>query len=113
MTEQDQLRAETRAAVLKALAHPTRIFIVEVIDRDGPQSVQKLAAMVDADTSTVSRHLSVLKNAGILRDRKDGTTVFYSLSCGCIGGFMNGLEGLLRARRMRDEETWAATLPGE
>lgn len=66
--------------------------------------------MVGVDASTISRHLSVLKGAGILRDRKEGTTVYYSLSCGCIGEFMKGLEGLLRARHMREQEAYDATL---
>lgn len=107
------MRAETRAGVLKALAHPTRIFLVDVIERDGSRSVQELSEMVGADMSTVSRHLSILKQAGILVDRKSGTTVHYSLACGCIGDFMTGLEGLLRARRMRDQQAYAAALPGE
>lgn len=110
MENQDRLRAETRAHVLKALAHPTRIYIVDVIDREGPHSVQRLTELVGADTSTVSRHLSILKNAGVLRDRKEGTTVYYSLSCACIGDFMTGLEGLLRAKHMHEQEAYAATL---
>lgn len=113
MTEQEQLRADTRAAVLKALAHPTRIFIVDVIDRDGPRRVQDLTELVGVDISTISRHLSILKNAGILVDRKEGTTVWYSLSCRCIGDFMAGLEGLLRARHVRDQAAYAATFTSE
>jgi ArsR family transcriptional regulator len=109
MTEQDRLRADTRAGVLKALAHPTRIYIVDLIEREGPHCVQDLTERVGVDTSTVSRHLSILKNAGILSDRKEGTTVYYSLSCGCIADFMSGLEGLLRARHMRDQQAYAAT----
>lgn len=113
MTEQERLKADTRAGVLKALAHPTRIYIVDLIERDGPHCVQDLTEKVGADTSTVSRHLSVLKNAGILSDRKKGTTVYYSLSCQCIAAFMAGLEGVLRARHMRDQQAYAATFTSE
>ncbi len=95
---------------MKALANPSRIFIVDLLDRSGPLSVQQLTQHVGSDASTVSRHLSVLKRAGLLSDRKEGTTVYYSLSCGCIGDFMVGVEGLLRARRMHEEEAYAATL---
>lgn len=110
MTAQEKLRADTRASVLKALAHPTRIFIVDLIDREGPHRVQELTEKVGADASTVSRHLSVLKHAGILSDRKQGTTVYYSLSCGCIADFMSGLERVLQARQVRDQAAYQATL---
>lgn len=110
MTKQERLRAETRADVLKALAHPTRIYIVDLIDREGPHRVHDLTQKVGVDTSTVSRHLSILKNAGILSDRKEGTTVYYSLACNCIADFMGGLERVLRARHARDEIAYSATL---
>jgi len=111
MTHQEQLRADTRAQALKALAHPTRIFIVDLIEHEGPHCVQDLTRRVGADISTISRHLSILKQAGILTDRKEGTTVYYSLACGCITDFMSGLEGLLRAKQRRDEAAYDATLP--
>lgn len=101
-TEQDRLRAEVRAEVLKALAHPTRIFIVDLISREGERCVCELTEHVGADTSTVSRHLAILRSAGVLKDRKEGTTVYYSLTCDCISEFMHSLEGLIRARHMRD-----------
>jgi len=111
INEQERLKAETRAAILKALAHPTRIYIVDVIEREGPHCVQDLTDRIGADTSTVSRHLSLLKNAGILTDRKEGTTVYYSLSCGCIADFMNGLEKVLRSKYQRDQQAYNATIP--
>jgi ArsR family transcriptional regulator len=108
MNEDDRLRADARAHVLKALAHPTRIFIVDLLDREGPQSVGEITARVEADTSTVSRHLAILKGAGLLQDRKEGTTVYYSLACGCVSGFMDGLEAVLHARYVRDERMFDA-----
>lgn len=112
MLEDDRLRAESRAGVLKALAHPTRIFIVDLIDREGPHCVCDLTARVGADTSTVSRHLSILKNAGILRDKKEGTTVYYSLACSCIADFMTGLESVLQAKHRNDEKAYTAVMAG-
>lgn len=67
-----------------------------------------LTRRVGVDTSTVSRHLSILKNAGVLRDRKEGTTVYYSLACGCIADFMAGLEGVLRSKHQQDQKAFAA-----
>lgn len=110
MTEKDRLKAEARAEVLKALAHPTRIYIVDVISAEGPQCVCELTERIGADTSTVSRHLALLKGAGVLTDRKEGTTVYYSLACDCISDFMTGLENVLRARRRRSEEMYEAAV---
>ncbi len=110
MSEDDRLRAESRAGVLKALAHPTRIYIVDLIDREGPHCVCDLTARVGADTSTVSRHLSILKNAGILSDRKEGTTVYYSLACSCIAEFMAGLENVLHAKYRNEQKAYSAVM---
>jgi ArsR family transcriptional regulator len=110
MNEKDRLKAEARAEVLKALAHPTRIYIVDVISAEGPQCVCELTERIGADTSTVSRHLALLKGAGVLTDRKEGTTVYYSLACDCISDFMTGLENVLRARRRRSEEMYEAAV---
>ena len=95
MTAVEKARSEGRARILKALAHPTRIFIVEKLQRH-PYCVCELTQMVGCDTSTVSKHLSLLKAAGVVEDRKEGTTVYYSLACDCIAKFMNGLEVIMR-----------------
>ena len=50
MTEQERLKADTRSAVLKALAHSTRIYIVDVIDRDGPRRTAADAATFTPET---------------------------------------------------------------
>lgn len=90
------------------MAHPTRVFIVDLLDREGPHCVCELAEEIGADMSTVSRHLSMLKNAGILQDEKKGTTVYYSLACNCISEFMRGLESILRAKHQRESERFQA-----
>lgn len=110
MTEQDRLKADARAGVLKALAHPTRVYMVDVIAREGPQCVCELTERVGVDTSTVSRHLSLLKSAGLLFDRKEGTTVYYDLACDCISDFMSGLEGVLRAKHQREQAAFSAVV---
>lgn len=110
MTDLERLRAETRAELLKAMAHPSRIYLVDVIEREGPRSVQELTDLVGADMSTVSRHLRLLREAGILVDERDGTTIRYRLGCDCIRDFMAGVEGLLRARQKREMAAYEATL---
>jgi len=96
MTEIEKIRAEARAKILKALAHPTRIFIVEKLNKK-PYCVCELTDLIGADTSTVSKHLSILKNAGVLEDRKEGTTVYYSLTAPCIMNFIGCVENVIQA----------------
>ncbi len=74
---------EAKSRIFKALAHPTRLFIVDELSR-GERCVLSLTGMVGADISTVSKHLSVLKSAGIIDDNKRGTQVFYTLKCPCV-----------------------------
>lgn len=73
-----QARFEARARVIKALAHPSRLFIVEELS-SSDRCVNDLTEMIGADVSTVSKHLSLLKAAGIVQDRKQGSQVYYSL----------------------------------
>jgi DNA-binding transcriptional ArsR family regulator len=100
MTATERARSEARARVLKALAHPTRIYIVEKLQKQA-YCVCELTEMVGSDTSTVSKHLSLLKAAGIVEDRKDGTTVYYSLACECISKFMDGIEVIMKKNLAR------------
>ena len=101
MTENERKKSEARAKILKALAHPSRIFIVEKI-KDKPFCVCELAEMIGIDQSTTSKHLSLLKNAGIIEDRKEGTTVYYSLRCQCIMEFIGCIENVIRMNLKRD-----------
>ncbi|MFZ5981317.1 MAG: ArsR/SmtB family transcription factor [Candidatus Zixiibacteriota bacterium] len=86
---------EARAKVIKAMAHPTRLFIVEELSRK-KKCVCELTDMVGADISTVSKHLSVLKSAGIVSDEKQGAQVYYSLRMPCVLNFFNCVEAVLQ-----------------
>jgi ArsR family transcriptional regulator len=88
---------EARARVLKAMAHPSRLFIIEELEK-GEQCVCDLTAMIGADISTVSKHLSVLKQAGIVLDDKRGNQVFYRLQVPCILNFFGCVESVLEAQ---------------
>ena len=57
-------RYEARVRVVKAMAHTTRMFIVDELSRAGERCVCELTEMIGADISTVSKHLAILKNAG-------------------------------------------------
>ncbi len=83
MTNSERFRIEAKARILKALAHPTRLFIIDQLNLRS-HCVCELTELVGADTSTVSKHLSILKNAGLVDSRKDGTMVHYSLADQCV-----------------------------
>jgi ArsR family transcriptional regulator len=97
MDAKQKARYEARAGVIKAMGHPTRLFIVEELSR-GERCVCDLTAMIGADVSTVSKHLSVLKHAGIVQDDKRGAQVFYSLLVPCVMNFFSCVEAVLDHR---------------
>jgi len=73
--------------ILKALAHPVRLYLVMELAR-GEKCVNELTGQACCDISTVSRHLSQLRNAGIVEDDKRGLQVFYRLRSPCILDFI-------------------------
>jgi len=100
MNRKQQTRLEARAAIIKAMAHPTRLFIVEELSKRA-RCVCELTDLIGADISTVSKHLSILKNAGIVDDEKRGTQVWYSLRCPCVLGFIDCVQGVLEMNAAR------------
>ena len=85
---------ERRAQVMKALAHPSRLFIVEELSR-GERCVCELTEMIGADVSTVSKHLAVLREAGLVLDERRGVQIFYRLRVPCILNFFGCVEAVL------------------
>jgi len=88
-------RLEACARVVKAMAHPTRLFIVDELSRK-ERCVCELAEMVGADVSTVSRHISVLRSAGIVEDEKCGSEVRCRLRCPCVLDFFQCVETVMK-----------------
>ncbi|MEP0828691.1 MAG: winged helix-turn-helix transcriptional regulator [bacterium] len=86
---------EARAAIIRAMSHPTRLFIVDQLSKK-ERSVNELTEMVGDDVSTISKHLAVLRNAGIVRDERRGAQVFYYLKVPCILNFFGCVEQVLR-----------------
>ncbi len=74
---------EEKVKIFKALANPVRLRIVEKL-KNGEQCVCEILELFAIETSTLSRHLLVLKNAGIVADEKRGKNVYYSLKRPCI-----------------------------
>lgn len=78
MSQHARRALERRAALLKALAHPSRLMLVEVLGR-GERCVCELHDLSGGDFSTVSKHLAQLRRAGLLEMEKRGLNVFYRL----------------------------------
>lgn len=83
----DALR-QFKAEVFQALAHPTRIAIVELL-RDGPMPAGKLIERLGIEQANASQHLSVLRAKQIVVNRKEGNQVFYSLRDPILGDVLD------------------------
>ena len=90
-------RYEARAKIVKAMAHPTRLFIVDELSRCEERCVCELTEMIGADMSTVSKHLSLLKGVGIIQDEKRGAQVYYKLRVPCVLNFFACVESVMKS----------------
>lgn len=88
-------RYEFRARIAKALAHPSRLMMLDAL-AEQDLCVGELTKLVGADQSTISKHLAVLRNAGIVEDRKDGAMTMYHLKTCCLQGIWECLETVLQ-----------------
>lgn len=95
MNSKTKARYQARADVLKAMAHPTRLFIVETLAQKS-HCVAELTDLIGDDMSTVSKHLSVLKGVGIISGEKSGVQVYYSLCMPCVMNFFGCIETVLK-----------------
>ena len=74
-TEADRIRA---AAIARALADPKRLCVVERL-ATGERSVSELSRDIGCQVPNMSQHLSVLRSAGLVASRREGSTIFYRL----------------------------------
>lgn len=72
-----------KATILKALAHPVRIRVFEAL-LDGEKTVGELVEITGEKDANTSRHLSVLRAAGLVTTRKEGLNVYYSNKMPCL-----------------------------
>jgi len=93
MNTKDKDLHNHRVDVFKALAHPSRLYIVLRL-ADGEACVGDLTCEVGADVSTVSKHLAILRDAGLVADRREGQNILYSLACACILDFIHCVDSV-------------------
>ncbi|MFO0965343.1 MAG: metalloregulator ArsR/SmtB family transcription factor [Gemmataceae bacterium] len=85
---QDELR-RFKAGVFQALAHPTRIAIVELLRDEGEVPVSRIHERLSLEQANASQHLAVLRSKQIVTGRKEGNQVFYSLRDPILGKVLN------------------------
>lgn len=77
-------KCAAQAEVLRALAHPGRLYLLWQLADGSEKCVCELAAALGADVSTVSRHLAQLRRVGILAERRSGAMIYHRLRAPCV-----------------------------
>lgn len=80
--------AEIRAKIIKAMGHPVRLMMIEFLKK-GERSFSDVFDLFQLDKSTVSKHLLVLKEAGIVSSKKSGADMIYKLEVPCVTDFFS------------------------
>ena len=86
-----------QAKIFKALGHPSRLLMAGAL-RDGEKCVCELRELVGDDMSTVSKHLSILRNAGVVASEKRGAHIYYRLTMDCLGNFLTCTEKVIERK---------------
>ncbi len=98
-------RWDAGAERLRRLAHPLRLTLVTLLRQRGEMCVCGIAAALATEQATLSRHLRILKDGQLVRSRRDGANVFYSLDGETARTLLRQLEQLLGRRDRRTEHT--------
>jgi len=81
-------QARLQAEIVKVLANPIRIVMIQHLKKNGPMTVTELKDLFDVRISAVSKHLKLLREYGIVQDEKKANKVYYTLSVPCITDFL-------------------------
>ena len=95
---EERIRYETRARILKALAHPSRLKLLDLLAEHEEVCVCDLTEKIGSDMSTVSRHLAQLRNAGVIESEKRGQMVFYRLRVKCLQSLFSCIESVAKCQ---------------
>jgi DNA-binding transcriptional ArsR family regulator len=88
---------EGQASILKALGQPTRLQILELL-KEGERCVCEIFPAISQEQANVSKHLSILKQVGILESRKEGLRILYRIKTPEILNLLTGVSRLLKAQ---------------
>ena len=89
---------KARAAIAKALAHEARLKIIDILSKNGETCACEFTEALELSQPSVSKHLSVLKNVGIISSVKDGLNVIYKLEMPCAATFFSCIDEILFTR---------------
>lgn len=88
---------EAREKIIKSLANSYRLKIVESLGTKEKMCVSDLEEELNLNQSSVSKHLNILKSAGVVKARKEGLKVYYSLKTPCIINFFECVDNVIRS----------------
>ena len=108
MDAKTQSKYEARAKIIKAMAHPTRLFIVDELARADERCVCELTEMIGADMSTVSRIWGCSRMLASSRTRNAALQVYYRLRCRCVTDFFECVEFVMKSNA-KDQRQWLAS----
>lgn len=94
--------AEIRSRIIKAMAHPIRLMMIEFL-KDGDRAFSEIKVLFDLDKSTVSKHLLVLKEAGIVSSRKSHADMIYTLEVPCVTEFFGCVTAVIESNVKRQQ----------
>ena len=83
-----EIKLKDKVKIFKALGHPSRLFIVETLNNRGELCVCEITDLLGYDISTISKHLNVLKSAGLVKSEKRGNMVMYESLVPCLADFL-------------------------
>ncbi len=86
---------EKKAEIFKALSNPVRLEIVDLLINGEKCVCEIVSELKKYEQPHISKNLSKLKNAGIIKDRQKGLNIYYSISMRCIADFIKYLNNIL------------------
>jgi DNA-binding transcriptional ArsR family regulator len=103
MGPNEKERLRLKADVFKAMGHPLRLGVIEFL-QGGEKCVCEIVDHTGTGMSNISKHLSLLKKAGILSDRREGLKIMYRLIMPCTLDFARCVEGTV-IKRLEDQRS--------
>lgn len=79
VTEEHKRIIKDRASLIKAMAHPVRLCVLDKLINEGEKNVTEIVDCMDVTQSNLSQHLSKLRDLGIVEARKEGNLIYYSV----------------------------------
>jgi len=98
----EELAYKIKADFLKALSHPLRLQAIEFL-KNGEKNVGAIIKALGIPQSSLSRHLSILREAGVLKSRQQGTVIYYDIENHDIFHVLRPIAEMLRKKLKKTE----------